>query len=278
MLRASLAMVVLAFSRGPATLAGSVTDSDGRPLFNAEIVIADLQRSDQTNVRGEFFIGDIEPGRHTVTIRKIGFAALDTSIEFVADHSYNREFQLTRARALDSVVVTEKAVDPALRSFEENRRIGLGHFLDRADLAKMDGRMLSDVLVQLPGLGIVNAPGNRGYALSTRKPPSIGLTGVYCPADEGEKMAGITCACYAQVYLDNQLMNSPQPSGSPGGKRSPTGTRMETPPFDVNSLAPGQIEAIEYYAGPSQTPMKYSKLNSACGVLVIHTRRFKAPS
>jgi hypothetical protein len=43
--------------------------------------------------------------------------------------------------------------------------------------------------------------------------------------------------------------------------------------FDVNSLQPDQIEAVEYYAGPSQTPMEYSTLNAVCGVLVIWTRR-----
>ncbi len=34
-----------------------------------------------------------------------------------------------------------------------------------------------------------------------------------------------------------------------------------------------QIEAIEFYSSPAQTPSKYSRLNSRCGVYVIHTRR-----
>ena len=59
------------------------------------------------------------------------------------------------------------------------------------------------------------------------------------------------------MYLDNLLMNPQQP----------------TEPFDINTIAPEQIEAIEFYAGASQTPLRYSNLNSACGVLVIHRRR-----
>ena len=43
--------------------------------------------------------------------------------------------------------------------------------------------------------------------------------------------------------------------------------------FDVNIIAVDQVEAVEYYAGRIQTPAKYSGPHSACGVLVIHTRR-----
>jgi hypothetical protein len=42
---------------------------------------------------------------------------------------------------------------------------------------------------------------------------------------------------------------------------------------DINSFSPAEIEAIEFYTGPAQTPVKYSRLDSHCGVLVIHTRR-----
>jgi hypothetical protein len=45
------------------------------------------------------------------------------------------------------------------------------------------------------------------------------------------------------------------------------------PLFDINSISPSQIEAIEYYSGSADTPAKYSGLNSTCGVVVIHTRR-----
>jgi hypothetical protein len=34
-----------------------------------------------------------------------------------------------------------------------------------------------------------------------------------------------------------------------------------------------EVEAIEWYAGVSETPPKYGARNSACGIMVIHTRR-----
>jgi hypothetical protein len=65
-------------------------------------------------------------------------------------------------------------------------------------------------------------------------------------------------ACYALVYVDDVLMN---------------GTTEPTEPFDISSIAPEQVEAVEFYSGPAQTPLKYSRMGSNCGVLVIWRRR-----
>lgn len=58
-------------------------------------------------------------------------------------------------------------------------------------------------------------------------------------------------------YLDSMLMNPGRP----------------TEPFDVNSVPPVTIEALEYYNGPTQVPHEYNNANADCGVLVIWTRR-----
>jgi hypothetical protein len=69
--------------------------------------------------------------------------------------------------------------------------------------------------------------------------------------------------CYAVVFVDDQ----------PVFRNQKLGNVME-PLFDINSIPVAQIEAIEYYASAAQTPMKYSVLNSQCGVVVIHTLRY----
>ncbi|MDH5235778.1 MAG: hypothetical protein OEW77_12545, partial [Gemmatimonadota bacterium] len=79
---------------------------------------------------------------------------------------------------------------------------------------------------------------------------------VYVPST-AEKRQGVACACYAQVYRDGVLQNPGAPAE----------------PFDVNRIPPEEIEAIEWYASPAETPARYAGLNSACGVYVIHSRR-----
>jgi hypothetical protein len=117
----------------------------------------------------------------------------------------------------------------------------------------------------MPGLGIIHGRGSQGWVMSRRAAvPCIDPAdrqcmeskGIYSP-EKFEQNQGMLPSCYAQVYVDDVLMNPTSP----------------TEPFDVNTLAPERIEAVEWYAGPSQTPLKYSKMNSRCGVLVIWTRR-----
>jgi hypothetical protein len=64
--------------------------------------------------------------------------------------------------------------------------------------------------------------------------------------------------CYMTVYLDR----APVYSG-----------RDREPLFDISSISPDRIEAIEVYSGPSQIPVEYQGLHTSCGLMVIWTRR-----
>jgi hypothetical protein len=202
----------------------------------------------------------------------VGYAATSANIIVATDDELVKDFTLRQSIAvLDSVPVVAKRIDPRMDEFEEHRRVGLGHFLTRDELAKNEGRRMSDILSRISGLGIVQGRAGRGFILSRRYViPLSELKDACDPSDRprppGEKLfrptkiealEGKICACYAQVYLDNHLMNPGQP----------------TEPFDVNSFSSKQIEAIEYYASPAETPSKYARLNSPCGVYVMHTRR-----
>jgi hypothetical protein len=151
------------------------------------------------------------------------------------------------------VEVIASRIDPGMLAFEENRRVGLGHFITREELDKSQGRKMGDLLAMVPGSGVVRGRTSGAWVMSKRALSSA----VYRPSD-AEKLQGIVTGCYAHVYLDGQLMNPTYP----------------TEPFDVNSITITTIEAVEWYASPAQTPPKYSRLNSPCGVLVIHTRRY----
>jgi hypothetical protein len=186
-------------------------------------------------------------------VRHVGYGVLDTPVRFSSNESVDRQILLTRTVVLDTVATVESATIP---SFEENRRIGLGSFLTRDQLAKQEGRTLSDILAGLRGVAIQQGRGGHGWIASKRIAPSLHATTTYIP-ERFEELQGLKAGCYAQVYLDQMLMNPERP----------------TRPFDVNTIPPEQIEAIEFYAAPSETPTKYGKLNSNCGVLQIWTKR-----
>ena len=59
--------------------------------------------------------------------------------------------------------------------------------------------------------------------------------------------------CYTQVFLDGVPI-------------------MESAGFDLRNLHLNQIEAIEYYASASQTPLMFERGTASCGVLVFWLR------
>jgi hypothetical protein len=292
---AAFAGVVVA-DTGEGTLAGSEPGVAG-----VEVSLPGIGRVAVTNADGTFRINDLPPGVHQVTIRRAGFIPITADVGFVQNHTVEQRIVLGRAAAalLAVTVVDAPTVNP---EFDQHRRLGLGEFLTRAEFDKHAGRKLGDVMAMVPSLGVVTQQGTGGHAwivgkrIAAKLSPRIGELpanaagatdqsvnarkacglwpvggvspacsftkddlrnlGIYCPT-AGEELQGIACACYAQVWMDGRLMNGKRP----------------TEPFDLNSIATEQLEALEWYASPSQTPARYSSLNSPCGVMVLWTRR-----
>jgi hypothetical protein len=211
-------------------------DSTHTPIADADVSLPELSLSTRSNERGIFRITEVPRGTHAVVVRKVGYGALETQIPFTGA-SLQREAFLTRTTTLDSVKVL--ATRPVNRDFEEHRKIGVGKFITRAQVEAREGRRLSELLSTLAGVHI------------TGKAPSAFVAGSRGPRSIS------TPTCLANVYLDRMLMYG----------------RRGDPPFDVNSIPPEEVEAIEYCASAAVTPLEYSTLNSACGVMVIWTRR-----
>ncbi len=211
-------------------------DSTHTPIADAEVSLPELSLTARSNERGIFRIAEVPPGTHALIVRKVGYGALETRVTFNVG-TLQREVFLTRTTTLDSVKVV--AQRPIIQEFEEHRKLGMGKFITRSQLESRDGRRLGELLSTLAGVHITGKS-PKAYVGGSRAPRSISAP-----------------SCLANVYLDRMLMY-----GRPGD-----------PPFDVNTIAPEEIEAIEYYASAAVTPMEYSTLNSACGVIVIWTRR-----
>ncbi len=240
------------------TFTGSVlTRSTRVPVAGAEISFPDISRLALTDTAGAFLLADLPAGTHHVVIRRLGFGPLDTTIVFVGNRAVERTVYLDRVTQLDSVVVTAAPI--VLPGFDDHRKVGLGQFLTRVDLAKMEDRRLSSVLQQMRGVRILPGTGNLAWLASGRGIKSIDTSsGALHIPNPGEHAEGARIDCYAHVYVDGHLVSGRSPND---------------PLFDINSIQPDQIESIEYYAGPSETPLEYSELNAVCGVIVIWRRR-----
>lgn len=251
-----------------ATFAGVVlVDSTKTPIAGAEVSIADAGQLTITDASGAFRLGAIPPGEHRVTVRKLGYGPLETTIAFADARTVNRSIHLSRATVLDSVVVSSTSLVRQLADFEEHRKLGFGHFWTRDDLAKIEGRPLASILGDTPGLYVLKGHAGHAWVTASRGGKSLSAMDGRVPdatyrVDPSDiAMGANNNTCYAQVWIDDVRVYTPRRGGEP------------KPLFDLSSIGASQIEAIEFFAGPGQTPAKYSDLDATCGVLVIHTRR-----
>lgn len=266
-----------------AIFAGTVVDSVQRPLANAEVSLPGLGISKSTDDKGAFRLTDIPAGNQRISIRRIGFGQLDTVMVFTDGQTIERRVTLGRVAILDSVVVVDvkPSTDPLLADFEENRAKGFGRFVTRPQLDKMEGQTLGSVLQQLQGIGLVRGSGGQSWVLTKRGPasrcptPRAGNTlaqaranqqvtddclrseRVFYVPDDFESKQGMSRACYARVYVDRALMNPGDPAT----------------PFDANTFATMQLQAIEWYESSGGVPAFYTTHDTRCGVLILHTRR-----
>ena len=267
-------LVVDGARRPVASLLGSVVRIDSLrhlPMSDVEVAIPTLGLSTRTDSAGRFTLAGIAPGTHRVIARRIGSGSVTEDVEFAPNDEVEWHVPLLRLTTLSEVNVVARQIDPALLEFEEHRRIGLGKFITRDEILRYEGMKPVTVIRRLASVRVLGNS-NNSYVMSARAGPTgacrtpprnraaqmsrPGGSGVYEPT-VSEIARGIKCGCYAQVYLDGMLMNPGKPAD----------------PFDINSIPMTQIEAVEWYASPSQTPVQYANLNSTCGVLVFHSRR-----
>jgi len=100
-------------------------------------------------------------------------------------------YLLKRVTTLDTVNVAANAIIP---SFEDHRAVGLGQFLTRADLAKLEGLTLGDIMARMHGTLIMHGQGYTWLA-STR---GIRTVGGAVPVNRQDRLRGAKTACYAR--------------------------------------------------------------------------------
>ncbi len=229
-------------------LAGTVTDPDGGPVAGAIIQVAGAAPvfSDRD---GGFFVSGIALGPVTVLVRAIGYAPLEVQLDLDAG--------TTRTLAAGALVLTVAPVTlPGvsvtgeagrhhhleLAGFYDRQRMGLGAFIERAQIERWTPTGTTDILRRTPGVAILpNA--NRG-----RRHPRLGMdTRAYIISLRGDR-------CDPLIFLDGMYL---------GDARD----------VDIDVVIPWtHIEAVEIYRGPAEVPMQFRRFNKPCGSLVIWTR------
>jgi hypothetical protein len=265
-----LALALVAFPVGlmaQATLVVRVVgDTVALPIANAYVGISALGRSASTDSAGRAVLERLPAGTHRLIARAIGFRPDSLLIEV----SEGATREVTISLVTHTPVLEEVRVNAAgtartgkMAGYHERRERGIGRFLDRNLLAKNEHRRTADVLNSVPGVHVHFGYTSKAWASSGRSANSGGCQ--TCGANPnmttlnpGDRAAGAPPACYMDVYIDGALVYN--------------SNARYAPLFDLNTIEPGSIEAIEVYSGGSQLPSEFQRTGGGCGAVLIWMR------
>jgi hypothetical protein len=257
-----LVVGLLAFAAGEAAaqgkLSGTVRDSAGAPISGAVLSVTGTSRHQATtDRRGAYSVTGIKAGTITVSVRRLGYAPYEGALTVYDGENRLDAVLIAQPQSLDTMATREQQLwreYPALREFEENRKLGLGQFVTRAELAKMQGGFVSQVFNQMRGLVVVRGARTATW-LASKYMPNVGVCTTLEDGGEGITPPGANCNyCFPEVYLDNARISA----------------NLYAP--NIARFSPDQLQAIEVYQGPAEAPAKYSSTKTGCGIVVFHSR------
>lgn len=198
--------------------------------------------STQTDEDGSFHLASPTAGGFYLYVEALGFQpTLEGSLNLTEGDTVEIDVVLIPSPLpMDPIVVEAETQPRRLRmaGFFERKQAGFGAFIEREEIERRDPRFLSDLFRARPGFRLVYGAG--GAELVSRRTSTFAAGG-----------------CKPLIYLD--------------------GLPMVRGAID-DLVHPSLVEAIEAYSGISQLPAQYSGAESACGVVLVWTRRGRRPS
>jgi hypothetical protein len=230
----------------------TVRGTNGTPIEDALVAVAELDTTVRTNAAGQVRLVDVAEKRLRLRFRAIGYAPGSAVIAFSdARRSIDTMLTMTAvAQRLDSIVVTESAVPVSgkMAGFERRRKEGFGRFLTMEQLHDPLRPRLDLQLRRFGRLRVV--PCGLGYAAAN-------MFGAPAQQLATCKPAGKDDVCFMSIYMDGALFYS---NTTPGR------------PFDISSLNLLDFQGMEVYRSAAEMPPEYNATGSYCGVILLWTR------
>src|SRR5437764_5850967 len=163
------------------TLSGTVTDAAKAAVPNAPVTVTDqgtgATRQTTTNARGEFIMGDLQPGTYSVIIEQTGGFSKFTRQNIPVSVNQQSHVDLTLQLASVSSEVTVSAATPMLQTQDAE----VNHNITQAQLASLpvtstQGRNFQSLYTLIPGAA--NVVEQNSTASNPSRAMSVNVNGV----------------------------------------------------------------------------------------------------
>jgi hypothetical protein len=225
-----------------------IETASGKPVANVEVRLAVANRQlghVVTDTTGRFVLRANAGGLFRLSTRHVAFAPLEADVEIgtgaMVDVVLRLAEQPTELPAIE-VIARGRAPDASLErnGFYERRSAGFGVFRTPEDVERRRLFATSDLFLSVSGVRVFNA-GIRGKDIRMTR--------------------GDDPNCSPRIFIDNVIARR--------GGRAASSTDA---PLD-GLVQPQDVQAVEIYRSPSETPTEYGGPDVTCGVVVIWTKR-----
>jgi hypothetical protein len=218
-----------------------VVDEQNAPIQGAYVTVAGAEHGETTDREGLAKLAAVPQGNRLVEVKRQGYAYRRVAADFAGGDTVRKEVAMTPAPIeLDGIVVTTWGRSMALvrNGFYDRQRRGFGAFMTRQRLDELRPYRTAEAFRYMRGFMVVPR-GSADIVVGTR----------------GGSLRG---GCLPSVFIDGMMMfvmNARDQADA------------------INMVSPDDIEAIEAYQGAASVPAQYNPTGSACGVILIWTRR-----
>lgn len=247
-----------------AVVEGRVTDPHGTPIPDVELVWQSDMRSVLSRPDGSFSLVVPFRGPTVVLVRRVGYNAQALRVDLTTGMWRGNIVLEPGSFVLPDIVVSVRRAKPAeyastskYDGFFQRQRLGLGTFISREEIERMNAFTTLEILRGIPGVS-VNV-GNPGY------PGSADIHISRCQAIKGYRRVGKTT-----VWIDGRMLLETESSDS--GEHGQEPLRLAEM---LARISPGNIEMVEVYRGVSEIPGQFHW--DGCAAIVIWTRYNRGP-
>jgi len=138
--------------QGGAGITGFVTDTAGRPLADAQVVVSPSERDARTDASGRFRLTGLPPGQYVVTARRMGYRPSALRVDLRRGEIVPLAFSLAvGVRTLDTVTVAAPCPSRSFAGFLCRKQSGAGTYLDVRAIDSADAFDVKQLFWKRPG-------------------------------------------------------------------------------------------------------------------------------
>ena len=158
-----------------AVITGRVTNAGGVPVAGARVSVQGSTASASSGADGRFTLTGVTPGTQSILVRRVGYSPVETPMDVTSLKTNEITVRLGAYTPVLSTVDVKAKADPIESTgFERRRKMGMGKYMDLAQIQAIMPTYTSDILRRIPGLYVIGS-GSSATVSTTRSNGCVGF-------------------------------------------------------------------------------------------------------